>query len=483
MISLLSAIISIMIPLLLGFMLVSVLWPPRIPFKLQFLLKFFLASGLGLGITSCIFFLWLLLPPYFAGNFTGFIMIEILITVCAVIACLSYRKKLNSPQLPDGHKSFQFQKLDTIIYGASFIALTSSIIVFMHFSLYEPFGGWDAWAIWNLKARFIARGTIYWKEIFSSALSLSHPDYPLLIPLSIARCWKYIGSEGPIIPVSIAAIFTFSTAGLVFSSLSVLRNKFQGFLGALTVLSSYSFIVSGTSQYADIPVGFFILASLVIFAVYDGADRKNFKLLILGGITAGFAAWTKNEGLLFVLLVIVIRFMASILLNGWNRALKESAFFLMGLLPVLLAVFYLKMNLAPPTDLFSSNKAIQAIQSSQSMPERLADPRRYFMIIKAMSDAIMRSGNFAIPMVPFLIFYLLLAGVKASKPLILTAFTSFIILILMLAGYFFTYLITPYDLGWHLGTSSNRLILHLWPGFVFLVFLVARGGEADKNAL
>jgi hypothetical protein len=45
-------------------------------------------------------------------------------------------------------------------------------------------------------------------------------------------------------------------------------------------------------------------------------------------------------------------------------------------------------------------------------------------------------------------------------------------LALMAAGYAFIYLITPHDLEWHMRTSLSRLILHLWPSALFVLFLV-----------
>jgi len=48
---------------------------------------------------------------------------------------------------------------------------------------------------------------------------------------------------------------------------------------------------------------------------------------------------------------------------------------------------------------------------------------------------------------------------------------SRIALTLTLAGYFLIYLITPYDLYWHLRFSLNRLFLQLWPAVIFLFFL------------
>ena len=41
----------------------------------------------------------------------------------------------------------------------------------------------------------------------------------------------------------------------------------------------------------------------------------------------------------------------------------------------------------------------------------------------------------------------------------------------MLAGYFFVYLTTPHDLAWHVNTSMDRLLIHLWPSTLLAVFL------------
>ncbi len=52
----------------------------------------------------------------------------------------------------------------------------------------------------------------------------------------------------------------------------------------------------------------------------------------------------------------------------------------------------------------------------------------------------------------------------------------------MLIGYFFVYVLTPLDLAYHLATSLNRLFLQLWPGVIFLFFMIAglAGGPASR---
>jgi len=47
------------------------------------------------------------------------------------------------------------------------------------------------------------------------------------------------------------------------------------------------------------------------------------------------------------------------------------------------------------------------------------------------------------------------------------------------ATYGAVYLLTPFDLDWHLHTSLSRLALQLWPSLLFLLLLLP--GPADRE--
>jgi hypothetical protein len=56
-------------------------------------------------------------------------------------------------------------------------------------------------------------------------------------------------------------------------------------------------------------------------------------------------------------------------------------------------------------------------------------------------------------------------------------------LTLTLVGYFAVFLITPYDIHWHLRFSLVRLFLQLWPSTVFLSFLILQGTSSPSNSV
>ena len=69
--------------------------------------------------------------------------------------------------------------------------------------------------------------------------------------------------------------------------------------------------------------------------------------------------------------------------------------------------------------------------------------------------------------------YLLFAGIRIDRGDRPGLLQTGAILLLMLVGYFFVYVMTPLDLTYHLITSLNRLFLQLWPSVILLVFMIA----------
>jgi hypothetical protein len=47
---------------------------------------------------------------------------------------------------------------------------------------------------------------------------------------------------------------------------------------------------------------------------------------------------------------------------------------------------------------------------------------------------------------------------------------TLLMLFLQLAGYFLIYVLTPHNIEWHLRTSLYRLLVHVFPSFLFLLF-------------
>ena len=205
--------------------------------------------------------------------------------------------------------------------------------------------------------------------------------------------------------------------------------------------------------------------------MYAHLPQQQPSLMVFAGATAGLSAWTKNEGLLFVVSIIVAILAFSVGSGGLKKSLRMLVPFLFGLLPILATVVYFKVSFAPPNDLISGQTVWPTIQ-------RLTTLSRYRQVGKAFVDEVFRFGDwhpyFNIPVL--LLCYLLVIGVELIEPRT-GVVVSVLTVLLMAIGYFVTYIVTPRDLQWHLATSLDRLYLQLWPSFLFAFFLVARTPE------
>lgn len=371
------------------------------------------------------------------------------------------------------------------LFGAIFLmALLAAILSFVLISLTHPHGDYDAVCIWNLRSRFLARGTEDWTSAFVDSLSLPHPDYPLLLPTTVARYWKYVGAQPTLVPIVIAFLFTFSSVGMLYSSLAILRNKQSGYLGGIVLLSVYSFVTVGASQYADVVIGFYILSTFVLLAFYDVA-RYNSGRLVLAGLTAGLTAWTKNEGLLFVLVVILVKGFHSIF-NSRRQPLRRDVIALAGgLFPVLAVLAYFKLRVAPANyyltaGKFSTAGPMRYFLDSRTVSQKITDMSRYWVITNSMARTTLLLGARIVGAPMLLVAYLILFTKKSN---LTKATPPAAMLVLMIVGYFFVYLTTPLNLEFHLRTSLLRVLLQLWPSAVFTTFMAtsAAGVKASVD--
>jgi hypothetical protein len=472
-----------------GLALVSAGWSWRGSFASDLTLRASLAIGYGLGICSVVFFLAR------AFGVSNFVVVDVatLSLLLAVFFLLrnhatrpgTFRKPAEALDLP--------RWLQRVLAVAFIVSLCAALYAAVMRTLGHPHGdGWDAFSIWNLHARFLYRGGAHWRDGFSTLIPWSHPDYPLLLPGAIAHFWSYLGSDEPAVPGVIGLLFTFSTVGLLVSALSVLRGRASAMLGGLALLTTPFFIELGSSQYADVPLSFFFLATVTLLCLHDQSGDATASgqpgLLVLAGLGAGFAAWTKNEGLLFLCAIVAARVLVFFRPERSgdadprgpaqrlsNRSIAV-AILLVAVTPAFVLIAWFKHSIAPPGDLFSD---------PATAFHKLIDPTRFLAILKWYGKGFLRFGHWLLLpgtlLLPGLYFATGVEPTRNSGP----GFrSSRLALVLTLSGYFAIYLITPYDIYWHLRFSLTRLFLHLWPSTIFLFFLTFQrdvGSVADSR--
>jgi len=184
--TLLLAVISCVVA---GYFSVALGWPVRYRSVYEWLVGASLSVGFGIGVFSVIFFLALV------AGLTHLLVLDLGL-VALLAGCLWFwRTRLSSvhARAAAGMRSPLPQWLDRVVMACLGLALAAAFYAAILRSIVHPHGeGWDAFAIWNLHARFLFRGGAHWRDGFSSLIPWSHPDYPLLLPSAVAHFWTVI---------------------------------------------------------------------------------------------------------------------------------------------------------------------------------------------------------------------------------------------------------------------------------------------------
>jgi hypothetical protein len=440
------ALYEVCLPLPIGFLLVRALAP-----RIGMVLAACLGLGIGIGAVSC---------AYFISLFTG--LPSVVLESALVLGILLFMWRA-APQSPQRVAAKPFTRLELGLGLAFVVFLGCGIRGWMLQWRVAPHGFWDAWAIWNLRARFLT--TDYWRDGLSPVLYWSHPDYPLLLSGFVARMWRFTGGWDPGVSAVTSFLFTFGTVCLLVASLTLLKSRAYGFVAGIILLGTPYFITYGTAQLADIPLSFFILSTLALLALQDRFGPESSGLAVLAGLTAALAAWTKNEGLMLVAAVVLVRAIVLFRAGGKRMVIGQGRFFVLGMAPVLLLIAFFK-HFAPPNPHIGT-------QSAATLLAMVTDKSRYAEVNQAFVKHFFSFGNLSVGVFLILAVWLACAGLDVKKNRA-AAHTALGTLAAMLAGYYVVYLISPFGVAWLVATSLDRVLLQLWPAVIFTAFLCAR---------
>ncbi len=428
----------------------------------RYLVQAALGAGGGVGLASGVFFVLVLLG---VAQPTVVFGVDLALTGLAVFL-LRRPRRLAAGEAAVPLAGFRWNWLLALGLAAGWLLVGAAWIQAARAS---PYGEWDAWSIWNLRAKFLAGAGGTWKHAVSPLLEHTHPEYPLLTSGFIARVWRCSGDTSDSVPIVTGLLLAFCVPALLVGALALLRGTTSGWLAGVLFLASTLFLVQAVSQYADVPLSFYYLATLVLIALAELA-RYPAAPLALAGAFASLAAWTKNEGIVFAVLALGCFWLLEWRAGGLKSAFEKGRYLVLGAAPGGLLVAGFKMFIGPGRE-----PALQ--QPLWELVRKLGQFDRYATVAKALSAEVLELGvGLGHP--------LLLVGILAvtlgicrprdwSRPAVFAAFTVG----LTYAVYCGVYLVTPQDLNWQLGTSAGRLYAQLWPGFLWAAFLVLKRVE------
>jgi len=437
-----------------GILIVHLLWPEG-GWKAGWV-KIFLGIGLGLGQASLLDFVYMLL---FSSE-KGFLFVQLALLLGLLVVWILREGKNLRFTIP----RIRLSRLQVLLLAGLVIVAGLSALSAINVWMREPHGAWDAWMMFNRAARFFYRDQPGWLGSFSRQMDpIFHADYPLQVGLNVAWAWQAVGQETQRVPIVLSGLFMLACAGLLGASLGLTKSPGQAGVALILLLGSSVISNEGPSQRADLPLAYFFLATVVLIYLFVQLEKPN--LLILAGFMAGLAAWTKNEGSPFILITFLALLIAFLRRKPW-RVLGP---YLVGLIIPLAIVLYFKEFLAPPSDVLSNGL-------TRSLQQAL-DWSRHVTILKSFAADFLSFGGWGIGILPILLAYALVFKPALSPELRPACLAIGLILVLQALGYYGIYLITPYELQWHIDFSLNRLVFQLYVPFLFLFFAVVTDVE------
>jgi hypothetical protein len=450
-------------PVVIGYLVVHDILPRHDGSWNVFALKCFLGVAIGFGLTSFVTY-WLLVSGFFSRE--SQLLAETMV-IAALVAIVAYMPRSEGARARVRERQATAVPRTLLQFSLAIAwsaALIIAVLAFATLSSHLPHGVWDGWAIWNLRAKFLFHGATHWTDAFSKELFWSHPDYPLLIPTNIARGWMIVGHDTVVVPILFAAVFTFGVIGLAMTGLSLVRDRSQALLAGMVLLGTPLLIARGAAQEADVPLAFYFLSFFVVLALRDVSQSGRMWLLL--GLSAGLTLWVKNEGSLFFVSAGLCLALA-LSIHAFSLNWRNLICFFSGALPGVLLLAHFKSRLAPQADLFANQTALE-------LGAKLLDMDRHATVQKEFFTSIGGFGEWLVSLPIALLLYFLIVGRSVHGSLTELIILPVALLTLTAAGYYFVYIITPYDLNWHLATSLNRLLLQLWPSALFLYFRLVR---------
>jgi hypothetical protein len=463
-------------PLLCGWWLVAAAWPRGGERRVLLLVRVPVAAAVGFAAAGLHYLAWRVTSPA-APGFAYKLVDCLTLPVLALIAARRFGRTGTVSIAPAPATPFRWRSGQTLMLVATLAVVALALLTMAGRAWREALGYWDAWAIWNLKARFMFLGGPEWSAFFSRHVWYAHPDYPLLLPATVARLWTYLGHDPPVVPQLVSVGFSGLMLALVFGGGAALRGVPAGCIGVLIVAGAERVLFYGGSQMADLVLAAYVTGAAGLVALAGRADHGALRLFLLSGMLSGFAACVKNEGLMLALCLLVATAVAGGLIARAAGGLRRPALFvLLGMMPGLLAVAAQKVVFRTDSYMLSDQEA--------SIRDKALDPDRHAMMLRFIAETDFGVSRREVgpfdqtlpnkPMLWLLVLLPIAGGVSLRGRDRFAIVTLGLLSALGFAGYYAAVLVMPYDLHGNLHFGFDRVQLHIYPTLVMAIILLTR---------
>lgn len=321
-----------------------------------------------------------------------------------------------------------------------------------------PFGNWDAWALWNMKAKFLINSGSNWRALFDQTHWHTQPDYPLLLPLINIWLQNLSTIHFSIIPFQTGILLTLAASFTLYAGLSAFIPQRMALLAAAMLGLNPATLFSGTSQYADILLAALLLTSLITLTLT--LRHKQTSMALGTGLFLGFMTFAKNEGIAMMGLLVGLSGLYLLFDRRPSRAanIKLLAPLIAAVVIGALSTLSFKLFLAPPNrDILTNMRSDQLV---------FFNLHGLNITWTALINEIIQPNWGGIWIFLIASFFLGFKKFFVKECKVFTLFICSYGLILLII-----YLTTSnFDLAWRLKSTISRILFYLLPSLLYLSF-------------
>lgn len=340
------------------------------------------------------------------------------------------------------------------------VGVLSSAIALVARSRSAPLGSHDAWAMWTYRARglFCIEGD--WSDLQAFLAQTPAPDHPPLLPLTILRIAESIGEWHPIAAQAANWIFFVCCVVVLVAGTTLWRGGIAGVVAGLLLVGTRELVKTGSGQLADGATATYQVGCFALLALIASTGSSPRAPLMLTGLLAGLSAWTKNEGLAFVVIGAAVwsalRCPACI---GSRRG--RLGCFLLGAAPALAVVVSFKVLVSHENEVLASDRLAAAMG-------QLTSWHRWWEVGAAYVATGLKFGYGMPPILALAVIVRIVAASPSAPDL------DYVGRALLGTGLCFAlvlavvYVLSPFEVHTHASWSLSRLVLQWWPSVLMV---------------
>ena len=346
-------------------------------------------------------------------------------------------------------------------YLATFLmaGITIETVYAFFRALIKPIESYDAVAIYAIKSKIFFLAKAIPGSYFSSLIhNFPHPDYPLNIPLAESFMYLVMRSLNDQLVKIIFPLFFVGILCMLYFAIRRFASRTYALLFTFLLATIPQFNTYATNAYQELPLAFYYLASAIfLFAWIE--NRNDLRALTVSALMVALAGWTKNEGLLYCVINMVLVLGCSILSRKDSSAKSVYApIIYAGVIGLILApwiwikhtygIVNEEISLANLNPVYIIKQSYKIVPILYELQKQLFGPKRWNM---------------------FWIIVMLVSAFNYKK--LFKGMQKYITMSLAMAffGYILFYMISFVDVVFFTSKTWGRFLLHFLPLVVLLL--------------